>query len=92
MTNPEQPVLDVIAELVDWQLEEGRRGDGPAGVVDPAALRPEWLDGPSWRDMATMPGFTPQAHGLARGDSSSAPGIDTIDPANGEQSRIAGGS
>lgn len=31
MTNPEQPVLDAIAELVDWQLEEGRRrGDGPA--------------------------------------------------------------
>lgn len=23
--NPEQPVLDAIAELVDWQLEEGRR-------------------------------------------------------------------
>lgn len=58
--NPEQPVLDAIAELVDWQLEEGRRrGDGPAGVVDPVALRPEWLDGPSWRDMAAMPGFTP---------------------------------
>lgn len=28
MTNPEQPVLDEIAELVDWQMEEGRkRGD-----------------------------------------------------------------
>lgn len=28
MTNPEQPVLDEIAELVDWQIKEGeRRGD-----------------------------------------------------------------
>jgi hypothetical protein len=28
--NPEQSVLDAIDELVDWQLEEGRRrGDGP---------------------------------------------------------------
>lgn len=32
--NPEQPVLDEIAALVDWQIEEGRkRGDGPITVV-----------------------------------------------------------
>lgn len=30
MSNPEQPILDAIDELVDWQMEEGRRrGDGP---------------------------------------------------------------
>jgi hypothetical protein len=26
--NPEQPVLDAIDELVDWQIEEGRKREG----------------------------------------------------------------
>lgn len=34
MSNPEQPVLDEIDHLVEWQMDEGRkRGDGP---FDPA--------------------------------------------------------
>lgn len=32
--NPEQPILDAIDELVEWQLEEGRkRGDGQEDPV-----------------------------------------------------------
>lgn len=35
MSNPEQPILDAIDELVEWQMEEGRRrGDGPLHEVE----------------------------------------------------------
>ena len=114
--NPEQPVLDEIARLVDWQLEEGRRrGDGPCtDLRQPALVVDIWepqcsccLDRPDvhaenmrrwWGGIPTIAEIlgTPDGFSAAdlqadlnalRGDSSSAPGIDTIDPANDEQPR-----
>lgn len=50
--NSEQPVLDAISELVDWQLEEGRkREDDPEGddgnlddaLPDHAAILADYL-------------------------------------------------
>ena len=165
--NPEQHVLDAIdalehdeiAELVTWQLEEGRRrGDGPAATQmrtnraapripyqewfapadapyrDHVQMEPGdrvgWVDAdgalhvdavrehredPPGSDRWTITIGNPPAEprttaesvlawlgacfpdgnipgalddpAPARGDSSSAPRIDTIDPANGEQPR-----
>ena len=119
--NPEQPVLDAIAELVDWQLEEGRRrGDGPAATGTADDLRQGALVVDIWepRCSCCLDRTDVHAENMRRwwggilstaeilgtpdvfsagelradlealqGDSSSTPGIDTINPANGEQPR-----
>ncbi len=63
--NAEQSVLDAIAqleaeehpdeihELVDWQLEEGRRrGDGPASTFTPPIATGSLGVGSAWPGMA----------------------------------------
>ncbi|WP_227979956.1 hypothetical protein [Nocardia spumae] len=89
MSTPEQPVLDEITRLVDWQLEEGRRrGDGPESMGS----------GPSWRKLladdwaparaawfSAVPEMVIGTGDGPRGGSRSTPMLDTIDTASGER-------
>lgn len=40
MSNSEQPVLDAIDELVDWQLEEGRKREEETDMTEIADSAP----------------------------------------------------